>query len=387
MIDTADKEMASKALLPAGLRDLLPPDAQHEATLVERLMAVFSSQGYDRVKPPLIEFEDGLLAGSGAALAHQTFRLMDPVSQRMLGLRADMTLQVARIAASRLGNAPRPLRLSYAGQVLRVKGNQLRPERQFGQVGAELIGSIRPEADAEIVLLAAATLEDAGVKDITIDLTVPTLVPSICDALGLAPEVRHAIRAALDRRAATELAQAAGPAGELLVRIMACCGPADAAVRKLAAIDLPDAARPERQRLVDVVHRIAESAPDLHLTVDPVEQRGFEYQTGVSFTIFARNVRGELGRGGRYWTGDDPRHGEAAIGVTLYTDTVRQAVPAPEAARRILLPHGTPFPQTRILRAQGWRTVAELEPHDDPLAEARRLGCGYLFRDGQAVPV
>src|SRR5690606_35936945 len=106
----------------------------------------------ERVKPPLIEFEDGLLSGPGAAVAADTFRLMDPVSQRMMAIRADMTLQVARIAATRLRNQPRPLRLSYAGQVLRVAGTQLRPERQFGQAGVELIGAACPAADAEVAL-------------------------------------------------------------------------------------------------------------------------------------------------------------------------------------------------------------------------------------------
>src|SRR5690606_22782545 len=141
---------AEKALLPAGLRDILPPDAAFEAAAVGRVMACFAAHGYEQVKPPLIEFEDGLLAGPGAALAAETFRLMDPVSQRMMGVRADMTLQVARIAASRLRNLPRPLRLSYAGQVLRVAGSQLRPERQFGQAGVELIGAASAAADAEV---------------------------------------------------------------------------------------------------------------------------------------------------------------------------------------------------------------------------------------------
>src|SRR6201995_4273025 len=106
------------ALLPAGLRDLLPPDAETEASAVESLMGVFAAHGYQRVKPPLLEFEDTLLAGSGAAVGTQTFRLMDPDTRRMMGVRADMTPQVARIAATRLAHLPRPLRLSYAGQAL-----------------------------------------------------------------------------------------------------------------------------------------------------------------------------------------------------------------------------------------------------------------------------
>ena len=137
-----------KALLPAGLGDGRPPAAAQEAWATELLIATFAARGYARVKPPLIEFEETLLAGAGSDLGPQTFRLMDPVSQRMMGLRADMTPQVARIAATRLAKEPRPLRLCYAGQVLRVKGSQLRPERQFAQVGAELIGNAAEAAYA-----------------------------------------------------------------------------------------------------------------------------------------------------------------------------------------------------------------------------------------------
>ena len=104
-------------------------------------MAAFAAHGYERVKPPILEFEDSLFAGSGVAVSEQTFRLMDPVSQRMMGLRADTTPQVARIAANRLAGDARPLRLCYAGQVLRVRGTQLAPERQVPQAGIELIGT------------------------------------------------------------------------------------------------------------------------------------------------------------------------------------------------------------------------------------------------------
>ena len=106
-----------RGLLPAGLGDLLPPDAEREARAIGIAIERFAAFGYERVKPPLVEFEESLLGGPGAALASQTFRLMDPVSQRMMGVRADMTVQVARIAATRLRKAPRPLRLCYAGQV------------------------------------------------------------------------------------------------------------------------------------------------------------------------------------------------------------------------------------------------------------------------------
>src|SRR5260370_26451836 len=142
------------ALLPGGIYDLLPPEAEMEAAVTARLMGVLGAYGYERVKPPLVEFEETLLSEAGAAMASDTFRMMDPISHRMIGVRADMTPQVARIAATRLLHKPRPLRLSYAGQVLRVKGSQMPPERQIGQAGAELIGASRPGAHVEVVAVA-----------------------------------------------------------------------------------------------------------------------------------------------------------------------------------------------------------------------------------------
>ena len=112
-----------RGLLPAGLADLLPPDAAREARAIDMAIARFAAFGYERVKPPMVEFEESLLGGPGAALASQTFRLMDPVSQRMMGVRPDMTLQVARIAVTRLKHVERPLRLSYGGNVIRVRGS------------------------------------------------------------------------------------------------------------------------------------------------------------------------------------------------------------------------------------------------------------------------
>ena len=132
-------EFSNNAMLPTGMCDGIPPLADLEAKAAERLMRSFAAHGYERVKPPIIEFEASLLSGIGSAMESQTLRLMDPVSNRMMGVRSDMTVQVERIATTRLRHSPRPLRLSYAGQVLRVKGSQMRPERQFGQVGVELL--------------------------------------------------------------------------------------------------------------------------------------------------------------------------------------------------------------------------------------------------------
>jgi ATP phosphoribosyltransferase regulatory subunit len=370
------------ALLPSGMRDLLPPEAETEARIVAQLMASLGAHGYERVKPPLVEFEETLFAGAGAAMATATFRTMDPGSHRMIGVRADMTPQIARIAATRLGQAARPLRLSYAGEVLRVRGSDLRPERQFGQVGAELIGAEGPVADVEAIVVASAALAALGVPHLSVDITLPTLVPAVAEAFGILGERGAALRAALDRKDAATVGAVAGEAGALFGRLLAAAGPAGPALAILDRLELPVRALTDRLRLGAVLDGLAVAAPDLAVTVDPVENRGFEYHTGISFMFFAGNgALGELGRGGRYQAGD-PLAPEPATGFSLYTDTILCALPPPAAADRLLLPPGTDPACAARLRAAGWITIAALEPAADWRAEARRLGCSHLYESG-----
>lgn len=378
MTSAPTNNAGEKFLLPAGLGDGLPPEAGFEAAMVERLVASFARWGYERVKPPLIEFEDSLLAGPGEAMAAHTFRLMDPVSQRMMGLRADMTPQVGRIAASRLQNTPRPLRLSYAGQVLRVKGEQMRPERQLGQVGVELIGAEGAAADAEVVLLAVEALTSLGVPGLAVDLNVPRLAPSI---LGDLPQQRrHDLVAALDRKDTAKVAELAGDQSAMLLGLLRAVGPAETALPVLAALTLPPQAADVRANLAATVALIQKAAPDLTLTIDATDHRGFEYHSGIAFTLLGRGVRGEFGRGGRYVN----HAGEAATGFSLYLDTLLTTLPMPAGPKRCFIPAGADAKAALKLREEGWVTVQGLHTADAK-AEATRLRCSHFLQDGRAV--
>jgi ATP phosphoribosyltransferase regulatory subunit len=374
----------NKDLLPDGLRDALPPDAAHEAAIVERLLRSIGARGYDRVDPPLLEFEDSLLDGAGRGVELATFRLMDPVSQRMMGVRADITPQVARIAATRLAKVARPLRLAYAGPVLRVRGDQLRPERQFYEVGVELIGTDRADADAEVIALAAEALMSVGVQDVSVDINLPTLTPTVCRALELDDETSERARLALDRKDAAAVAALGGQAASMLGGLLTATGPLDEALAALQLVDLPPSARAECQRLKLVARQVAETVPALILTIDPAENRGFEYHTGLSFTLFAKGVRGSLGRGGRYVAGGGE---EPAIGFTLFLDSIARAVPAAESDERVFLPHGTPVAHGRALRDEGWTTVAGFEPGVEVSDNALRMNCTHVLIDGRPVSI
>ena len=271
MPDTLPEPLVNPALLPAGLRDLLPPEAETEAAAVEVVMGVFAAHGYERIKPPLLEFEDGLVAGSGSAMADQIFRLMDPDSHRMMGVRPDMTPQIARIATTRLGAAPRPLRLSYAGQCLRVRGTHIAPDRQIAQAGIELIGCDSLAADAEMVLVAAEALAALGLTRVSFDLTLPRLAPNAYWTRPGSPARRGTrLLRAPDRKDVASVVQYGGRLAQTLSDLLLTAGLAGPALARLEALELPPLSATLCQRLAETVRAIQARAPAVKLTIDPL---------------------------------------------------------------------------------------------------------------------
>lgn len=371
------------ALLPEGLRDSLVGEAHKETKAVEKLLKAFSLHGYDLILPPLVEFEESLLLGPGKAHSRNMFRLLDPVSQRMMGVRTDMTGQVARISHSRLKNEPRPLRLGYAGDVLRIKGTQLRPERQFKQAGVELIGSNTTEAYVEIILLAYEALSDVGTKNLSVDLALPQLVPTITDGLKINKELSVQVRNALDAKDIGALANIEGEIGEISRSILNAAGPADKSLKILSKLALPKEAQELCNELQKLVSRLVKIAPDLRITIDPGEYTGFEYQTGISFSIFAGSVRGELGRGGRYTVNAERGEGEPATGFSLYLDSLMRAVAVEDCEKKIFVPNGTKRKVLNDLQEEGYRTILGLEAVENEVSEAKRMNCGFIWQNNQ----
>lgn len=302
------------ALLPEGFYDLLPPLAHKRSALMQQLLERFTNEGYEPVTPPLVEFEDTLLAGRGAALSGQIFRVMDPLSQRMLAFRPDMTLQVARIAATQLADAPRPLRLCYAGTTLLATGDPLQPGRQKTQAGIECFGLSTPEADAAIIRLAVNVLREVVSGEICVDLTLPGLVEAVLDPIGLGTGQKRGIRHAIAKKDTSRLGELPKTEATLLQRLIEVAGDAKQALKTLETLPLPTSAAPQIAHLRDAVTLLN----GISLTIDPVETRGFEYHHLLSFSLFARNLPRELGRGGRYLL----ENGEPATGCTLYVGTL-----------------------------------------------------------------
>ena len=233
--------------------------------------------------------------------------------------------------------------------------------------------------------MAYQALVNLGVGDISIDLGLPTLVPAICEFLGITNAIDvQQLRAALNQKDSAAIAKLPEPAAQVFGPLLNSVGPAPDALRLIRDISLPPPALRECEYLEAVVSTLEEKAADMTLTIDPLEIRGYEYHSGVTFTLFSPAARGELGRGGRYQiSGYGPTDElEEATGVTLFVDTIMRAVPAPVPARRLLAPFETPAKKIADLRAEGWVVIEDMVDHSDPAAEARRLGCGHIIQNG-----
>jgi ATP phosphoribosyltransferase regulatory subunit len=357
-------------LLPEGFHDRLPPAADAAARLEARVLGVARLYGYEQVDPPLAEFVDELAARLKAGSLRDAVRFVDPVSQRTLAIRPDLTAQVGRIAVTRMGHHPRPVRLSYAGAVLKLSASELNPQRAMRQIGCELIGLDSVAAAREVVGVAIEALRAAGVTGLALDFTLPDLVDTLAgDALDAGQLA--ALRERLD-------AKDAGGVAAIDARylpLIEAAGPFDAAMARLRAIDAGKALASRLDGLTEIAASVGTEAA---LTLDPTERHGFEYQSWLGFSIFARGVRAEIGRGGSYTIIHPDGREEAAVGFSLFADPILDAGLAADERRRLFLPHGTPADVGARLRNEGWVTVAALEPGDTPEAQL----CSHVLQDG-----
>ena len=278
-----------KGLLPAGLSDVLYPNAHIQSKIIENLLDIFSSYGYLRVKPPLVEYEEALLSeGPGKVLKDSTFRVMDPLSQKMLALRADVTAQISRIASTRLSHLSRPLRLSYSGDVLRVRGDSFNMERQKTQVGAELIGPRSESIDAEIMLVCVKALKSINVDNLTIDINLPFLRKYLLK--GISPSLKYTINQYIDIKDKESLKKLKFENLNIISKLMDVAGDHLNAIKYLLELRSKGILGDLIDHYLTVINIVRKNDKSIKLSIDPLENRGFKYHTGLTFTIFSDNI-------------------------------------------------------------------------------------------------
>ena len=292
--------------LPDGIDELLPAAAAHVERLRRNLLDTAVRWGYRIVVPPMMEYTDSLLVGAGEDLDLLTFKFPDQASGRTLGLRADMTPQVARIDAHSLGGEG-VNRLCYAGSTLHTRARSLAASRSPMQLGAELFGDAGPLADLEVIELMLAMFDAAGIEEtgLTLDLGHGNLFAAVLEASGVESEpARARILDAIQRKSRPDLdaliAELPAEGAKLLSALVDLHGGVDVLDRAEELF----AGIPEALAAVEdirgLARGLAKRRPNLSLYVDLAELRGYRYHTGVVFAAYARGLGEALGRGGRY---------------------------------------------------------------------------------------
>jgi ATP phosphoribosyltransferase regulatory subunit len=360
-------------LLPEGLRDRLPPEAESAATILRAVLDCVAKYGYSRVAPPLAEFEEELAGRLKSARSKDLLRFVDPVSQRTLALRPDITAQIGRIATTRMASVARPLRLCYGGLVLKLRATQLRPERELTQAGAELVGSDSVAAAIEVIGVAIEALTASGVRNVTLDLTLPDLVDALAAGpLPLATDRIDSAKTALDAKDAGALSAMGATA---YLPLIAAAGPVAQAIAQLRGLGLGAAVEGRLKALEAISAALGDC---VRITLDPTERHGFEYQSWIGFSLFCDGLAGEAGRGGSYTILHADGREEPAIGFSLYLDPLVDLGLMQANARRVFIPLDAPAGAAAVLRSEGWVTVSAIGKGCDAAA----LGCTHELTDG-----
>jgi ATP phosphoribosyltransferase regulatory subunit len=291
-------------LLPEGIEEILPLEARRLEAMRRRLLDLFDSWGYELVMPPLIEYLESLLTGTGRDMDLQTFKLTDQLSGRLMGVRADMTPQAARIDAHYLKRSA-PVRLCYVGSVLHTRPDEFAGSRELLQLGAELFGHPGPESDIEILRLMLSALSAIGIADPHLDLGHVGVFRQLAADAGLSGELESDLFDVLQRKARPEVdallastAIAADRKAMLALLADLNGGPeilAEARARLAGA-----AVRQALDNLQAVADAIGRSHAGLPLYFDLAELRGYRYYTGVVYSVFVPGHGQAVAQGGRY---------------------------------------------------------------------------------------
>jgi ATP phosphoribosyltransferase regulatory subunit len=381
-------------LLPAGIEEILPPRAQVLEGLRRELLDLYRSWGYELAIPPFVDYLESLLTGTGRDLDIQTFKLIDQTDGRLLGVRADMTPQVARMDAHHLRREG-PTRLCYLGTVLHTRADGFAGTRSPYQIGAEIYGHAGIESDTEIVRLVLATLAVAGIEGPWLDLGHVGIFRGLARQAGLDEKGEYALFDALQRKSIPEIEslmgelRVSGAPAEMLLALAELNGDdaIDHAVRVLGRADTSVLEAVDYlRRLADELHRFL---PDCPVHYDLAELRGYRYKTGAVFAAFVPGWGQEIARGGRY---DDIGRvfGRARPAVGFSADLkglMRLGWGLEERFRETPAIH-TPWsadPDLAAavdgLRRAGRRVVVDLP---GAVGDARELGCGERLVRGPA---
>lgn len=371
-------------LLPEGFRDSLPMVAEKEYILNAKFIEYMFSNGFSLVKPPLAEFESSLFFLNKNSKNIDSFRLLDPISQKMMGLRNDITLQIARISCGSLKDYPRPLRLIYSGEVLRVKNNSLNLSRQSTQIGGEIIGIKKLLLEAEIIEIITEVLRCFKISDFFISFNMPTLIGALCDDFKFTDSQREIIIKKYKNKNVGDLNKISTKLKEISSFLFSCVGEAKTNLKKIKKFSFPAKTQKEINNFLTIINKILKKFPKAKILIDTLEIDESEYHSGIAFKVYSANFK-ELFSGGKYNVFE-----ENCIGFSgLLDNLVSESKISESIRKKICVPVNISSKDMKILFKKGF-TVIRTEMNNkkkEILSYARKNKCLYVFYNSKILPV
>lgn len=372
-------------LLPEGIQEVLSPQALTIEAQRRSLLDLYQTWGYDLVEPPLIDFLDSLLTGTGHDLHLMTFTLTDQISGKLLGVRADMTPQVARIDAHHI-KTEQPTRFCYIGQILKTRLEGFSQSRSPLQVGIELYGHSGSDSDIEVLLLMCETLKSVGLSDFHIDLGHVGIFRTMAKQAGLDAQQEELLFETLQRKAVTELAASLASFDidesykQQFMSLIDLNGDISI-IDKARSILSGEAVHAELDNLASIANTLSQTIPEQKLYFDLSELRGYNYHTGVVFAAYLPGYGQHIAQGGRY-DGIGKTFGRSRAATGFSTDlahlvsltSISNKNSAQETIFAPVVRDAKLMAFVAKLRQQGKRVICQLK---DSNCNAAALGCTH----------
>ena len=371
-------------LLPEGFRDSLPELATKENRVNSIFIKLMQINGFLLVKPPLLEFESSLFFLLDDNEDANSFRVLDPISQKMMGIRSDITVQIARISCGSLVELPRPLKVCYSGEVLRVNNNNLNLSRQSTQIGSEIIGIEQNDCENEIITLMIESLNCLRIKNFFINFTMPTLISAIVKDFKLSKTDLEFVRDRFNNKNSDGLEKISKRLKIISDALIDSVGDAKVNLRKLKKIKFTKKIKLEIQSFIKIISRIIKDFPCLKILIDPLEIDESNYHTGIAFKVFSENFK-ELFSGGNYKVSN-----ENCIGFSGFTESLLlESFMKKKSIKKILIPKYSDPKLKKNLQKKGFFTFQAIKKLNKQQIkiEANKQECNYYFFDNDIFKV
>ncbi len=370
--------MVNNSLIPEGFKDHVDFNTNVEHEYKNKIIDIFITNGFDLVKTPLLEFYKNN--------SNNCFFIDLKKKEPKLFVRDDITPQIIRIASSRFENKIKPIKLCYYGEVIRKKGSMLRPERQFLQVGSEIIGSDSILADIEIISLAYKSLKKIGIKNITLELTSNVFLDNIFSKIKDIKTLKKLKIFIKQKDKKNSLKLIKFEKDRLfLENLFSFTGNFKDLIKNINELSISDETKKEIQNIKKIAKKINFQRND-QIFLDLTEFNKKNYHDGIKFTFFAKNVRGEIASGGRYNIKNKLRE-EAAVGFTCFMDTVLRASSFENSSKKILVPYEIKDNIKKNLIKKNFIVFSFFGDISDITKSAKKYCCSHIYKNKRIIKI